>query len=303
MGYRADTIWQAPSCRASTGSRLRFGPYDVEVLRDGTYRLDGGAMFGVVPKPLWERKHPADAHNRVELGLNCLLLRSDEHTILVDTGMGNGWSSHEHEIYGLERPQGGLLTALEARGLRADDITDVVLTHLHFDHAGGCTVRDSGTPRPTFANATHWLQGGHLRWGRQPTERDRRSFRADSFEPLLQDGHRVQLLEGAGEILPGLHTHVVNGHTPGQQVVRVGEASGPQLLFAADLVPFASHVHIPWIMAFDLNPLLTLEEKRELLARAGVDEWTVVFGHEPGCPAGQVRFEEGRFRVVEEIEL
>lgn len=282
---------------------MRFGPYDVEVLRDGSYRLDGGAMFGVVPKPLWERKHPADVHNRVELGLNCLLLRSQERTVLVDTGMGNGWSSHEQEIYGLERPQGGLLSALEARGLRADDVTDVVLTHLHFDHAGGCTVRDSGPPRLTFPNAVHWLQAAHLRWGRQPTERDRRSFRADDFEPLLQADSHVQLLDGPGEILPGVHAHLVNGHTPGQQVIQVGEAGGPQLLFAADLVPFASQVHVPWIMAFDLNPLLTLQEKRELLARASADAWTVVFGHEPRRSAGVVRFEEGRFRVVEEVEL
>jgi glyoxylase-like metal-dependent hydrolase (beta-lactamase superfamily II) len=282
---------------------VRFGPYDVEVLRDGTYRLDGGAMFGVVPKVLWERVHPADEQNRVELGLNCLLLRSNERTILVDTGMGNGWSTHEQEIYALERPRGGLLTGLEHRGLSTDDVTDVVLTHLHFDHAGGCTQREGLKARPTFANATHWLQGAHLRWGRNPTDRDRRSFRSDTFEPLLLDEHRVQLVDGSREILPGLTVHVVNGHTPGQQVVRVGENGGPQLLFGADLLPFASHVHVPWIMAFDLNPLLTLEEKRELLARAALDDWTVVFGHEPRVSGGLVRFEEGRYRVVEEVQL
>lgn len=284
-------------------SNVRLGPYDVELLRDGSYRLDGGAMFGVVPKPLWERTNPADEQNRVELGLNCLLLRSDERTVLVDTGMGDGWSSREREVYALERPDGGLLAALQARGLSPGDVTDVILTHLHFDHAGGCTTRAGDAPRRTFANATHWLQAAHLRWGRQPTERDRRSFRADSFEPLLHDGTRVQLLDGPGEILPGVNVHVVNGHTPGQQVVRVGEGDGPQLLFAADLVPFASHVHVPWIMAFDLNPLLTLEEKRDLLARAATDDWTVVFGHEPRGNAGKVRFEDGRFRVVEEVEL
>lgn len=283
---------------------MEFGGYQVEVVRDGRYRLDGGAMFGVVPRVLWERSHPPDDRNRVLLALNCLLLRSADRTVLVDTGMGGGWTPRETDLYGIERPDGDLVADLARREVRPEDVTDVVLTHLHFDHAGGAVTRaEDGSIRPAFPNATYWLQKQHLRWGRKPTERDRRSFRPEDFEPLMEEEGRVRLLEGDGEFLPDIHARVVSGHTPGQQVILVGEADGPRLLYAADLIPFASQIRISWIMAFDLNPLLTLQEKRELLARAVLEEWVLVFEHDPEIEAAKVEYADGQYRLSEEVSL
>ena len=283
---------------------MDFGGYQVEVVRDGRYRLDGGAMFGVVPRVMWERSHPPDEHNRVLLALNCLLLRSADRIVLVDTGMGGGWTARETDLYGIERPDGDLVADLARRDVRPEDVTDVVLTHLHFDHAGGAVTRaDDGSVRAAFPNATYWLQKQHLRWGRKPTERDRRSFRPEDFEPLMEEEGRVRLLEGDGEFLPDIHARVVSGHTPGQQVILVGEAEGPRLLYAADLIPFASQIRISWIMAYDLNPLLTLQEKKELLARAVLEEWVLVFEHDPEIEAARVEYAEGQYRLAEEVAL
>ena len=181
---------------------MRAGSWQIDLLSDGVYRLDGGAMFGVVPRVLWEKKHPPDEQNRVELALNCLLLRDGERCVLIDNGMGDGWSEKEQAIYGLERPKGGLLEGLQRHGVEPKDITDVVLTHLHFDHAGGSVSMADGEPRLTFPQAQHWLQKTNLRWAQNPSERDRVSYRADKWELLLGDPERLRLVDGATEILP-----------------------------------------------------------------------------------------------------
>lgn len=280
---------------------MKFGPYDCQLVSDGHYLLDGGAMFGVVPKVLWERKHPSDESNRIVLALNCLLARGDGRVILVDCGMGHLWNEHELDLYGLERPEGDVVDALRRAGVEPTEVTDLVLTHLHFDHAGGMVRPQDGTL--VFPRATHWIQAQHLRWAHDPTERDRRSFRTDILEALEGGLCDLRVVDGPQQILPGVEVLPVHGHTPGQQLVLLGETDAPRLLYAADLVPFASQVHLPWIMAFDLNPLLTLQEKREILARAVFEEWTLFFEHDRQTPAATVVFEDDRYRVGREVEL
>lgn len=284
---------------------MRIGSYDVAVVRDGIFLLDGGAMFGVVPKVLWERHHPPDEQNRVELALNCLLLRGEDRVIVVDVGMGDGYSEKEQRIYGLRRPDGGLVDDLARHGVGREDVTDVVLTHLHFDHAGGLVRhRDDGGVELTFPAARHWVQEQHLRWGEDPTERDRRSFDAARWRPLREEhADQLRILEGPGEFLPQIEGLMVNGHTSGQQLVLVGPPDGPRLLFCADLIPYASQVRVPWIMAFDLHPLLTLQEKKDVLARAVAEDWILVFQHDVDRVAARLSQEDGRIELAEVIEL
>lgn len=281
---------------------MQAGRWQVELLSDGSFRLDGGSMFGVVPRVLWEKKHPPDELHRVELALNCLLLRDGERVVLVDDGMGGGWSEKELAIYGLERPRGDLLENLSRHGVTPEQVTDVVLTHLHFDHAGG-TVRGTGEETElVFPAAKHWIQATNLRWAEQPTERDRASYRSERWRKLLEDPERVGLVEGAQEILPELRTLPVNGHTPGQQLVLIGPQE-QRVLFTGDLVPFASQLRLSWIMAYDLNPLITLQEKREVLARAATEDWLLVFQHDAQTPAARIQSEDGNFAVRERVEL
>lgn len=284
---------------------MQIGIYEATAVSDGTYLLDGGAMFGVVPKVLWERQHPADDSNRIVLGLNCLLLRGDGRVILVDVGMGNGWSEKELKIYGLQRPQGNLVEDLARHGVAPEEVTDVVLTHLHFDHAGGVvTFDDEGGSALTFPQATHWVQQKHLDWGESPTERDRRSFLYDRWRPLREEkADLLKTLAGPGEFLPQIEALVVNGHTSGQQLILVGDPEGQRLLYCADLIPYASQVRVPWIMAFDLNPLITLEEKKEILARAATEEWILFYEHDPRITASRLQVSEGRVEVGETVTL
>jgi len=279
--------------------------YEATAVSDGNYLLDGGAMFGVVPKPLWEPHHRADDANRILLALNCLLLRGGDRVILVDVGMGNGWSEKELGIYGLQRPQGNLVADLARHSVAPEDVTDVVLTHLHFDHAGGVvTFDENGDSKLTFPKARHWVQQKHLSWGEDPTERDRRSFLADRWRPLRdEDAALLHLVDGPGEFLPQIEALVVNGHTSGQQLILVGEPGGQRMLYCADLIPFASQVRVPWIMAFDLNPLITLQEKKEILARAANEDWILFFEHDPKITAARLSAGEKGIAVADTVEL
>lgn len=281
---------------------MQFGPYDVIAVHDGIYRLDGGSMFGVVPRVLWEKQHPPDDRNRVEIALRCLLLRGEDRVILIDNGMGEGWTDRDRDRYGLERPHGDLLADLARHGVAPEDVTDMVLTHLHFDHAGG-TVRDPGGDATlTFPEATYWLQARNLEWAQRPTERDKASYLQERWAPL-RDHPRLQLLDGEAEFLPSLRALPVHGHTPGQQLILVGGLDEPRLLYCADLFPFASHLRMPWIMAFDLHPLLTLTEKQQLLQRALAEDWVLAFEHDPAIPAARIDLRDGHCVVAEEIEL
>jgi len=208
--------------------------------------------------------------------------------------MGDRWKERQSEMFGLVRRPNQLLAELAEAGITRESITDVVLTHLHFDHAGGVLRKGDDGLEPVFPQARHWVQERHWEWAANPSERDRASFRADDFSALKDKG-KLQLVDGPAEIIPGVKVTPVSGHTPGQQVVEFHTEQGV-VAYVGDLIPFLSQVHIPWIMGFDLNPLLTVTEKKQFLTRAVEDGFTLVFEHDHLHEAATVKFENGKFQ-------
>ncbi len=280
---------------------MQVDSYEVTTVEAERFRLDGGAMFGVVPKPLWSRVHPADDRNRIQMVTRCLLVRGEGRVILVDTGMGAAWSDKERDIYAIENGERSIVEGLKRKGLSASDVTDVILTHLHFDHAGGAVTREgSGGAGPTFPGARYHLQREQFEWAQEPTQKDRRSFRSGDFLPLRQEG-RLVLVDGESEIIPGIHVVPTWGHTIGHQVVRVGEGRGA-VVYCGDLIPTAAHVPLPWVMSFDLEPLTTMREKQSLMEKAAGAEWVLVMEHDPAAPAVRVR-REGESFTAEDLGI
>lgn len=275
---------------------MRIGRYEIEIFSDGTFKLDGGSMFGVVPKVLWSREKPADEHNRVEMDMNCLLIRDpDGHVIVVETGAGTKLSDKQRGMFGIERPP-ALLRELARRGVRPEDVTLVVNTHLHFDHSGGNTRREGDLLVPTFPKASYVFQ--RLEWldAMAANERTRGSYYPDDFAPLEATG-KVELVDEAVELLPGLRLDRVQGHTRGTQTVRVSDGRST-VFFSSDFMPDRHHLPLAWIPAFDLYPLDTLEAKRTILARAVEEAWIVGFTHD--LPRfGRVTSVEGKYRFAE----
>ncbi len=280
---------------------MNLGDWRFRVFNDGLFKLDGGSMFGVVPRVLWEKHHPADDANRIQLCLRCLLVDHGDRRILVDTGIGDRWEDKQRKIFVMQRRPNQLVAELAEAGITADSVTDVILTHLHFDHAGGAVKHGSDRLVPTFARARHWVQRQQLSWAQQPTERDRASFRSDDFDLLAKDG-QLRLIDGQQEIAPGVRVTPIHGHTPGQQMVEFHTPDGV-VVYCGDLIPFASQVHVPWIMGFDLNPLLTLDEKKQFLSRAVEERFILVFEHDPTVEAATVTFADGRFEIAESFAL
>jgi glyoxylase-like metal-dependent hydrolase (beta-lactamase superfamily II) len=273
---------------------MKLGDWNFRAFHDGRFKLDGGAMFGVVPKVMWEQKHPADDQNRIDLDLRCLLAETGDRRILVDTGMGDRWSEKKSEIFAIVRRPNQLVAELAEAGITKESITDVILTHLHFDHAGGTLAQTEEGLVPVFPRARHWVQKRHWEWGANPSERDRASFRTEDFAALKEKSN-LELVDGPGEIMPGVRVTPISGHTPGQQVVEFHTAKGV-LAYVGDLIPFLSQVHVPWIMGFDLNPLLTVTEKKQFLTRAVEDGFILVFEHDTRHEAATVKYENGKFQ-------
>ncbi len=274
---------------------FELGHLRIHEVRDGTVALDGGAMFGVVPRPLWERHFPADARNRINLALRCMLVVDGKRKILVDDGIGSRWDGRHRDLYGISHEGMGIDAELQRAGLTRDDITDVVLTHLHFDHAGG-TVRDeAGTLRLSFPNATYHLQRRHWKWAHQATDKDRGSFRPDDFA-LLEKSGRLHLLEGGTELYPGVNLFVSEGHTVGLQLVKL-EAGEQTIIFCGDLIPTTAHLKPAWVSAYDLYPLTVIEEKKQLLAQAVEEGWFLFLEHDPAVSMCTVT-DDGHGQVV-----
>jgi glyoxylase-like metal-dependent hydrolase (beta-lactamase superfamily II) len=275
---------------------MRIGRFQVDIFSDGIFRLDGGAMFGVVPKVLWEKVKPADHLNRVAMDMNCLLIRDGlGHVVLVETGAGPKLNDKQKRNFGIEDPP-QLLHELGARGVQPDEVTLVINTHLHFDHAGGNTYRDGDRLVPTFPRASYVFQ--RLEWldAMSPNERTRGSYVADDFAPLEATG-KLELIDEAVEILPGVRLDRIPGHTRGTQTVRVSDGK-ETLFFAADFLPDRHHLPLPWIPSQDLLPLDSLAAKKAILPRAARDKWAVAFTHD--VPRfGRITEEEGRFRFTE----
>ena len=278
------------------GERLlmKLGAFEIFPVTDGRFRLDGGAMFGVVPRVLWERCCPADDKNRIQLALNCLLIRAHGKNILVDTGLGDKLDAKFRDMFAVDRTP-TLADSLRRLGLAAEDIHLVVNTHLHFDHAGGNTItRDHGDLAPAFPKATYVVQRGEYEDAVLANERTRASYRTENFLPLAQR-HRWEFLDGDTELLPGLSLVVTHGHTPHHQAVKI-ESEGQVAFYLGDLIPTVSHLPLPYIMGYDLFPLHTLETKRRVLQRAHDEHWLLVFEHDPHVQMGYVRKDgEGKY--------
>jgi glyoxylase-like metal-dependent hydrolase (beta-lactamase superfamily II) len=273
---------------------VRLGAFEVDVLRGAPFRLDGGAVFGIVPKTLWEQKFPADSRNRIALTTNCLLIRGEGFTALVEAGMGDDWSERERDIYGLEG-LGALAAALAAKGIAPGAVDLLVLSHLHFDHAGGATWREEGRLAPAFPNATLLVQAEELDHAGNPHDRDRGSYRPRDWEPWVESG-QIEEVAGEAEIRPGFRVVPLPGHNHGMQAVRL-DSEGQTLFYFADAIPTAAHVRPAWTMAYDLYPVELIENKKRLLAQAAQDGWLCVFGHDPQVPWARVAADRGGYRI------
>jgi glyoxylase-like metal-dependent hydrolase (beta-lactamase superfamily II) len=269
------------------------GALKVHALQAGLQQLDGGAMFGVVPKTLWERKIPADAQNRIPLGMRCLLVEHPDGLVLIDTGVGDKENEKFHAIYGIENsPIGGvgptqLESALAQAGFAPADVRLVINSHLHFDHAGGNTRRrEGGGEEPSFPNARYVVRRGELEWARRANERTSASYFPHNYDPLEAAG-RLELVDADETILPGLSLRRTPGHTPHHQGILL-ESGSERLFYLADLAPTTSHVPLPWIMGYDVEPLVTLESKRTLWAEAASEGWTVMFEHDSVNAFGRI---------------
>ena len=272
----------------------RIGDLQVHAIQAGGQRLDGGAMFGVVPKPLWERRIQADERNRIQLGMRCLLIEHPSGLVLIDSGAGNKENSKFHDIYGVENAGANGRTALEDGlaqvGVTPDRIDLLVSTHLHFDHAGGNTfVDEAGVVRPTFPRARYFVQRGEYEFATHPNERTAASYFDRNYVPTLESG-QLELLEGESEIVDGIGVVLTPGHTPYHQSIVIRSA-GETAIFLGDVVPTHAHLPLPWIMGYDVEPLVTLESKRGLLKRVEQEDWTVVFEHDAVVPWGRVQFD------------
>ena len=264
---------------------MKFGDFELFVVSDGTFRLDGGAMFGTIPKVLWERTNPADDRNRILMGLNCLLIRTPTENILVDTGLGNAYDEKFAFLYGVDKSQTDLLRSLAAAGVQAADINKVILSHLHFDHVGGnCFQEEAGEFRPTFPNAVYYINQGELAYAKKPDPRSSPSYLPYTWEPLEMRG-QVALISGDEEVAPGVMILSAPGHTPNHQIVTV-KSDGLTTCFLADLVPTPSHLKTHYVMGFDLDALTAMKNKERVLKQALAENWLLVFEHSPEVKAG-----------------
>ncbi len=278
----------------------RVGGMAVHAVEAGLQWLDGGAMFGVVPKPLWERRIPADDRNRIPLALRCLLVEAPNALVLIDTGIGNKESPRFKDLYGVAND--GDPTRLEdgirAAGFQPDDVDIVLSTHLHFDHAGGNTMRrDDGTVVPSFPGARYVAQKGEYDFADNPSERVRASYLRDNLRPIA-DADLYDFVEGDSPVTEGVRVVMTPGHTPFHQSV-ILESQGETGCFLADVCPTTAHLPLPWIMGYDLEPLVTLESKRGLWTRAREESWLLIFEHDPDVPWGRLDPAAERAQLVE----
>ncbi len=285
-----------PSENESTAELIRgrttLGDFELTVLTDGTYLLDGGAMFGVVPKPLWEKRAPADAQNRILLGTNTVVVRTGEHVVAIETGIGNKLSDKLNSIYEAKRllPQ-----SFAAAGIRPEEVDVVINTHLHFDHCGwNTTRREDGSIVPTFPNARYFAHRGEVEHGHLQLERDAISYISANYDPLVESGQMTLLEPKAAEvvpIVPGIAVETFPGHTRQMMAVHV-ESGGRHACYIGDLLPTTAHLDVTWVLGYDLDPLRCIEERKRFYARAIPEQWLVLFTHDHHAPMGYVSWGE-----------
>ena len=282
----------------------------VSIINTGFFKLDGGAMFGIVPKRLWEKLNPPDENNLCTWSMRCLLIETDNRKILVDTGIGDKqdarFRSH-FEPFG----EDSLLQSLGKQGLKAADITDVFLTHLHFDHCGGAIMRNTdgtsrddreGVSQPTFPNATYWSNQKHWDWAMSPNPREQASFLKENFEPLKDWGHLKFVEHNGQEVFEGVKVHFQYGHTEAMMSLKI-QMGDKTLFYCADTIPSSWHVNMPYVMAYDVQPLETLKEKAAILECAHTEGWYLIFEHDPLTECATVKKNESGRIVVDKKYL
>jgi glyoxylase-like metal-dependent hydrolase (beta-lactamase superfamily II) len=282
--------------------RITLGDFELSIFSDGTYPLDGGAFFGVVPKIMWSKKVPADDRNYCTAGLNSLLIRTGRQTVLVETGMGNKLSERMRKFYSQPAQ---LLDNLAAGGVAPEDIDIVINSHLHFDHCGWNTVRDkNGEVAPTFPRAKYYAPRGEWEYARHPSERDSISFISENYGPLVESGQMI-LLDGGEEIVPGISVQTFPGHTAHMMGIIVQSPSSARkattACYISDLIPTTAHIDLTWGMSFDLYPLQTIESKKVYYARAIPEKWITVFTHDPRTPWARVEKDEAGKLILKEV--
>ena len=281
----------APAALGPRVETRRIGRWTVHAIQAGGQKLDGGAMFGVVPKMLWQRRIVPDERNRIQLGMRCLVIEHEIGPVLIDTGAGNKETEKFHDIYGVENRGGRGPTALEDGlldvGIRAEDVALVINTHLHFDHAGGNTVRTiEGHVRPAFPKARYVVQRGEYGFAAHTNERTAGSYFPHNFVPIAE-ADRFDFIDGDREIVAGIRSVRTPGHVPWHQSLLI-ESDGERALYLADLIPTTAHLPLPWIMGYDVEPLVTLETKRRILAQAQAEDWLFIFEHDASTAWGRL---------------
>jgi glyoxylase-like metal-dependent hydrolase (beta-lactamase superfamily II) len=261
-----------------------LGDFELLICSDGTYRLDGGAMFGVVPRTFWNKRAPADELNRILLGTNTVIVRTGKHVVAIETGIGNKLPPKLREVYG-NNPQ--LPQSLAAAGVRPEEVDIVINTHLHFDHCGwNTTLTPDGKVIPTFPNARYFAPRGEVEHGHLQLERDRISYISENYDPLVASG-QMTLLDGDAEICPGISVERFPGHTADMQVVHI-DSAGQHACYAGDLLPTSAHLDVTWVMGYDLYPLTCIEQRKRFYSRAIPEDWLVLFTHDHATPMGRV---------------
>ncbi|MEG8947638.1 MBL fold metallo-hydrolase [Rosettibacter firmus] len=278
---------------------MKIGKYDLIPIETCKFALDGGAMFGVVPKMLWQNSNQPDEFNRVTLHARCLLLKSNNKKILIDTGLGNNWDEKFMRIYNVDYSEFDLIKSLQTNGIKTEEITDVIFTHLHFDHTGGSTILENEKWMPAFPNAKYYVQKKHFDWALNPSEKDKASFVTNRFLPLYENG-MINFIDGENNFDDEIQILISDGHTFSQQLIKISDSS-KTLLFAGDLFPFTSHIPIPYITGYDLQPLVTIKEKKEILKKACDEEWLIFFEHDPFTVAATITKNEKGFSVKEKF--
>ena len=280
---------------------MKIGKYDLYSVETSEFGLDGGAMFGIIPKPVWEKKVSADELNRVNMVTRSLLLVSDEKKILIDTGNGTKWEEKYKKIYDINTDQYNIEKSLGKYGFSSEQITDVICTHMHFDHIGGNTKIKSGEVVPTFPNAKYWISEENWKLANHPSQKDAGSFIEHDWK-VLAENQMIEIIDGREPFIENIETFVTHGHTPGLLHPIVSDGSN-KLFYGADIFPMVAHIPIPWVMAYDVQPVVTMEEKQKLLQKMEREDWILFFEHDPHIQACSVHKDGKHYKLNKEIKI
>ncbi|MBI5375072.1 MAG: MBL fold metallo-hydrolase [Candidatus Schekmanbacteria bacterium] len=278
---------------------MQIGKFKTELLIAGFFRLDGGASFGIIPKAIWQKVCPPDEQNRIRVSSRPLLIQTGKKNILIDTGMGNKWDEKGMKMYSIEN-EPSLLASLKKLNIEPEAIDIVINTHLHFDHSGGNTIIADGKIKPAFPKARYVIQKGEWEYALNPDDRSAGSYLKENYLPLMEEFVQVDLIEGDARICEGVSVIMSTGHTTFHQSVLI-ESEGMKLFYPGDIMPTSMHVHLPWVMAYDMAPIESVNTRKKLIERAIDENWLIALEHDPVQEFGRLRIEKGKFIFVPEI--